>query len=239
MARGTGKQLIFEDDVDRRAFLDYMDAALARYKVELYAWCLMSNHVHLLLSAPIEDVSECMRVLLTRYARHFNERHGRVGHLYQERFKSEPVNCEAYLMTVLRYIHRNPTEAGLGDFDSYRWSSYREYFGKPVHCETAFIETLFGGQSDYVSFHEQPSQHDACLDEHWYDRTSHTISDTDALAYATDVLGGIDPADVKAFEKNRRNECLRKLREEGFSARQIERMTGISKSVVARSWVGH
>lgn len=233
-ARGTGKQLIFEDDFDRREFLSLLEKAMSDACVDLYAWCLMGNHVHLLLHAPIASVSESMRTLLGSYARFFNRRHERTGHLFQERFRSEAIEDDEYLLTVLRYIHRNPDEAGLARFDSYRWSSYKEYLGRSRYCSTSFIASLFDGPEDYRALHEMVNE-DALLPIDKGESGTRQLSDDELIKYARRLLGDIKLASIKSLERDRRNSLLRVLRNGGLSVRQIERLTGISKSVVARA----
>lgn len=111
-ARGVGRMNIFEDDDDRGEFLRLLSAALEATTVEAYAWCLMSNHVHLLLHGPLESISEAMRRTLGRYAVFFNKKHDHVGHLFQGRFFSVPVIDDPQLMELVRYIHQNPAHAG-------------------------------------------------------------------------------------------------------------------------------
>ena len=96
-----------------------------------YAYCLMSNHVHLLLRVNQEDIGSTIKHLAVMYAMYYNQKYSRSGHVFQDRFKSEPVNDMAYFVTLLRYIHQNPTKAGMvskvGDYD---WSSWKEYTGE-------------------------------------------------------------------------------------------------------------
>ena len=92
IVRGVGRQLPFEDDSDRRFFVEALSDSRASHGVEPFAWCLMANHVHLALRAPIESISTMMRSLETRYAGHFNFRHERMGTLFQGRFISVPIH---------------------------------------------------------------------------------------------------------------------------------------------------
>lgn len=102
ISRGTGRQLIFECDGDRERYLALLGRAARQRQAVLYAWCLMGNHVHVLVRAPLERLSAMMRELNSSYAIWFNAKSGRVGHLFQGRFKSEPVDSDAYLRQNLR-----------------------------------------------------------------------------------------------------------------------------------------
>lgn len=167
MTRGVGRQVIFEDDADRRFYLAVLTEELASHDGELLAWSLMDNHVHLLVRMRLEELSELMRALGSAYASFFNRRHDRVGHLFQDRFRSEPVESEAYLLTVVRYIHQNPVAAGLAPSCEYRWSSYRAYLGLPcegvpTECDTVF--SMLGGVDGFVGFHRALDDDAACID---------------------------------------------------------------------------
>lgn len=235
IARGTGKQLIFEDDQDRIKFLSFMSQACRESHVELYAWCLMGNHFHLLASAPIEDISSFIKKLCGWYARYFNDRHGRTGHLFQERFRSEPVESDEYLMTVVRYIHRNPDNSGIGRYDTYPWSSYSEYIGTERYCSTDFVLSLFGTIHVFIAMHALDVEENGCMELGCRLRPSNPMDDEAALAIARRTLGDIPVSDVKIFERGRRDALLRKLKDSGLSIRHIERITGISRSVIGRA----
>jgi len=94
----------------------------------LYAYCLMDNHVHLLLNTNHDDLAETMKSITVRYASFYNWKYNRVGHVFQDRFKSEPVENERQLLAVIRYIHNNPVKAGMVDKPAdYEWSSFSNY----------------------------------------------------------------------------------------------------------------
>ncbi len=118
------KCIIFEDDADREMPLHLPRKNAKDASVQIFVWCLMDNHHHVLAHGDMKDISSMMLKCNSRYARYFNARHGRVGHLFQERFGSEPVETEEYLLTVMRYIHQNPVKARLSTSCDYPWSSY-------------------------------------------------------------------------------------------------------------------
>ncbi len=235
VARGTGKQLIFECDEDRNKFLSFFEHALSANKTEALAWCLMGNHVHLLLQAPLEQIAECMRYLCREYALYFNERYGRSGHLFQERYLSEPVTDEVYLMLVTRYIHFNPESAGICDFDTYEWSSYQEYLGEARYCKTEPILSLFGTVEEFMAFHDSRQDIEGFLEIGNRRSITRAMPDEIAIGIAKSVLGGVKLGDIKALNRHDRNERLRDLRASGLSIRQIERLTGISKNIISRA----
>jgi REP element-mobilizing transposase RayT len=138
MARGIERRDIFADDTDRTDFLQRIGAVLKWSGATVYAWCLIPNHVHLLVRSGRLGLSAVMQGVLGGYASRFNRRHRRSGHLFQNRFKSIVVEEEAYLLELVRYIHLNPARAGLVDagsaLDSYAWSGMiRAGMGRGSH----------------------------------------------------------------------------------------------------------
>ena len=234
VARGTGRQVIFEGDADRDRFLAILDEALGAGEAELYAWCLMSNHVHLLLRAPVEVLSALMRRVLGSYALYFNAKSGRVGHLFQERFSSEPVEDDAYLLAVVRYIHRNPVKAGLSDVESWPWSSYGEYLGRKGPCSVEFPLSVFGGKDGFVAFHAAEGD-EPCLDVIEGRSATRAMPDECAADIAREVLDGEDLDGLKALEPQARDAYLARLKQAGLTIRQIERLTGVGRGTVQRA----
>ncbi len=133
MARGIDRQPIFLDDRDRDDFVRRVAALATAGKVLIYAWALVPNHVHLLVRTASLPLARVMRSLLTGYAGVFNRRHGRHGHLFQNRYKSLVCQDEPYLLELVRYIHLNPLHAGLvadlAALDHYRYSGHAIVLG--------------------------------------------------------------------------------------------------------------
>jgi REP element-mobilizing transposase RayT len=128
--RGVEQRNIYLDDLDRRHFLRLLQQAIAEYRWQLLAWVLLSNHYHLLFRTPDTNLSLGMKDLDGDYASDFNERHRRVGHLFQGRFKSHLVDSETYLLQVARYIVLNPVRARMVEAPGqWFWSSYRATAG--------------------------------------------------------------------------------------------------------------
>ena len=233
VARGSGRQLIFEDDDDRREFLATLSNVSKRFGLEVYAWCLMGNHVHLLIHADMARISPAMQVLLSSYALYYNERTGRSGHLFQERFGSEPVDTEEHLLSAMRYIHLNPEKARIEQHDRYPWSSYAEYLGEPGVCSTDFILSLFGNRREFASFHCIADEDIGFIDIAEARRSTRPLPDSEAIRIANSVLDGIRLSDIKTFERGKRNRLLNALLDHGLSIRQTERLTGIGRGAIA------
>jgi REP element-mobilizing transposase RayT len=134
ICRGNNRQAIFRDDQDRKRYLEKLSMYCQVKKIDLLAYCLMSNHVHVLLETAEGNLSKMMQALQTSYTLSFNRRHGRSGHVFEQRYKAMLVDKDNYLIQVSRYIHLNPVEAKLAERpQDYRWSSYSSYLkGKGI-----------------------------------------------------------------------------------------------------------
>ena len=129
-ARGNNGAEIFRDDYDRIYLLGLLSHAAAELDWRCFAYCLMSNHYHVLVRTPRLNLSSGMRLIQTRHARRFNSRHGRRGHLFGDRFHSRRVEEDSHLLAAASYIVLNPVRAGLVERpDDWRWSSYRATAG--------------------------------------------------------------------------------------------------------------
>ncbi len=148
-ARGNARQVIFEDDADRRRFLRLLGREVEQQGWRCYAYCLMDNHYHLVIETPEANLVAGMRRLNGAYTQGFNRRHRRVGHLFQGRYKSIVVERDAYLKELCRYVVLNPVRAGLVEaVHQWRWSSYTETaraIHRPAWLHVEEVWSLFGG----------------------------------------------------------------------------------------------
>jgi len=129
-SRGNEQKDVFKSQKDREKFLDYLASATERYGAVLHAYCLMTNHYHLLLETPDGNLSQIMRHINGAYTTYFNVKRKRAGHLFQGRYKAILVEFDEYAMELTRYIHLNPVRAGMVALpEEYLWSSYRNYIG--------------------------------------------------------------------------------------------------------------
>ena len=165
MIRGNRKQDIFLEDEDRFKFIKVLEKAKQKKEYILYAYCLMNNHVHLLIKEKDEQLSQTMKRINVSYVNYFNQKYQQIGHLFQDRFKSEPIEDENYLLAVLSYIHNNPLNAFIvKNLEEYTWSSYCLYI-KELLWENFLIErdnilSLFSPDKDkaidlFVRYHRQ------------------------------------------------------------------------------------
>lgn len=129
-SRGDRREPIYEDDVDRSAFLDILGTVVADFNWIAHAYCLMGNHYHLLVETPDANLDKGMRQLNGSYTQWSNRRHRRVGHLFQGRYKAILVDKDAYLLELCRYVVLNPVRAKAAKSSGlWRWSSYRVMMG--------------------------------------------------------------------------------------------------------------
>ena len=139
MSRGNHKHDIFLDEEDRHRYMASLLEARKEYDFNLFAYCLMTNHVHLQIQTNQTDISTIMKRINMNYAQYFNRKYDTVGHLFQGRYRSELIDTDPYNLQVSRYIHLNPVKAEMVKSpEEYPWSSYRNYLGQK---QESFIST--------------------------------------------------------------------------------------------------
>jgi putative transposase len=141
--RGRRKETVFATDHDYMAFVEILADSSALWDVRIAAFCLMPNHYHLLLQTPLANLSRCMRHIDGIYTQRANRRHRGEGQVFRGRYKSILVDAEAYLLQLVRYIHRNPVNAGLvRSLCEYRWSSHHDYVSSPARWDWLYKEFI-------------------------------------------------------------------------------------------------
>jgi putative transposase len=155
IVRGNQRQETFASDEDVKAYLDRLDRYRAKFKVRIYAYCLMPNHAHLLLETGPAPLSKFMQGLQQSYTQYYNRTHGKVGHLFQGRYQAIICDKDKYLLALVRYIHLNPVRAGLVRRpERYRYSGHGSYLvsGTAKIVETGPVLKLLGGKKNYEKF---------------------------------------------------------------------------------------
>lgn len=236
--RGINRQVIFEDDEDREQFIDCLHRYKGSCQYSIYGFCLMDNHIHLIIKENQEDIASIMKKVGIRFVAWYNRKYNRCGHLFQDRFKSEVIESDAYLLVVLRYIHQNPFKAGrVNHINDFKWSSYSEYIDVPKVVDTEFVLTLFApdreqAMKQFTQFMSEPSVDTSCME---YTQPS-ALTDPEARLAIQEYAEVQSPLELQSMDKEERDKRLRNIKEvPGISTRQIARLTGISQSVVTRA----
>ena len=231
MVRGVNRQSIFEEPADCRKFLEVVSLCKLIGRFELYAYCLMGNHAHMLIKPDErEQLDIVFRRIGARYVGWFNRKYSRVGHLFQDRYASEPVDTDEYFASCVRYILRNPVEAGMcaTPFD-YDFSSAREYAGQAVGpTDTARALDLIG-RDRFAGFVSAPNDR-----KHLDVADVFRMTDADLREVMGRATGCSDASAFQRLGEPDRDEGLRALRSAGGSIRQVSRVTGVNVGVVRR-----
>jgi REP element-mobilizing transposase RayT len=244
MLRGNERKNIFSNRRDKQCFLESVAIKLEQMDFSLYAYCLMDNHVHILLNTREKDLSSIMKGIAVRYAYFFNARYSRVGHVFQDRYKSEAVEDEPYLLAVTRYIHNNPVKAGIVDKpQQYPWSSYKNYvdFEDDKLVDTHFILRLFSDNLKIaVKNFERFSNETDCGEYLDYNDEYEIRSVNDGRIYLEKYLkekwSGRTLAE--ALAEDRRGVILDLRTNTKLSVRAIAELLGVNRNVVERTRIG-
>lgn len=228
--RGIGKQILFEDEKDRAVFLALLRKYRSEQQISVYCYCLMDNHVHLLLYDSVSRLDVFMKKTEVSYAVYYNSRYDRSGSLFQNRYKSEPVENDAYFATVFRYILKNPEKAGICPVQKYAWSSYSEYETlKSDLTDCHYAIGHFGSRQELLRFVNAESD-DNCLDI-----SPSAMTDTKAHELIRKTLSVESGTILQSYNRADRDRALRILKSLGLSARRIERLTGINRGVIQKA----
>lgn len=246
MMRGINHQNIFEEQEDYYQFLTTLDLMAQSYEPDgtpsrrnyiLYAYCLMSNHIHLLIREREDTIGIAIKRIASSYVYYYNHKYSRDGHLFRERFKSEPVNDMAYFVTLLRYIHQNPLKAGMVKaVKDYEFSSWGEYIDKnstliPL-CDTRTVLNRIPYNELDVLVNEPMSDDVACLDIE--NASTGRPSDDQVMLLIKEKTGATNSSTFQQLPDDIKRSVLIELKSRRASLRQLERLTGIGKSLIYR-----
>lgn len=251
MFRGNELRDIFMDDEDRNRFLHLLYEKAKDEDFTLYAYCLMSNHVHILLSGEHEALGRLVKRINTSFVYYFNKKHDRVGHLFHDRYKSQPIETDTHLLAAVRYIHNNPVKAGLcKEPCDYKWSSYRSYANYPqvesICLDPSYIIKMFSvdlnkGKKLFLEFsREIESDNIDFVDviEEETKKNKEINSEAAAREFVVRFLNmkGVkcEQLGLKGYE-GIRHELILELRERSnLSIRQIASILGIGRGIIQR-----
>lgn len=233
MLRGVNRDALFLEDEDRQRFLYALATTKQLSGCSVLAYCLMPNHVHLVLRTGVEPIGLVVKRLGIRYAGWFNRKYGRVGHLFQDRFRSQPVEDDAYVITLLRYVWRNPVQAGLAmRADEYPWSSYDPPGWASRMVDAGELAALLpqGALDDVRRSVLQP-----VADDESRGRSTPRHTDSEAAELLRQACGAESPDDFGVLPPTTRRRVIGELRTRSISYAQIATATGLSESAVRRT----
>ncbi len=229
--RGTNQQVIFEDEEDYLKFIETLEKYKAVSEYKVFAYCLMSNHIHILIKVGKEDLDLIMKRIAGSYVYWYNWKYYRRGHLFQDRFKSEPIEDDSYFLTVLRYIHQNPVKAGIvKSIDQYKYSSYNDYIEKANSIIDAEFALSLIGKESFAEFNNEPNN-DVCIE---IEERNFRLSDADAKKIINKISKCDNATEFQKLKLEKQVKYIGEFLEQGLSIRQINRLTGISKGLVEK-----
>jgi REP element-mobilizing transposase RayT len=235
--RSVNQHIIFEEDSDYQKFLFTLSDCKKKYDIQIYAYCLMDNHIHLLISASQEQLPSFFQSLGTKFVRWYNNKYSRTGHLFQDRFYSVAIENDSAFLSALVYIHNNPVKANISRYPSeYRWSSFNAYYGaKNPLIDVDFAYSVAGTKESLLHFFAKDynaSDNEIFIDDHR--EPTHFYTDEKALCIFKSLTALSSTSDVISLNKPKRNEYVRILREKGLTVKQVARLMDISETTVKR-----
>ena len=227
--RGVNQQNIFEEASDFEKLKEIIEIVKQDLQFEIYAYCFMSNHVHIVLKEKnCGDISLIMKRILTKYARWYNTKYGRSGALIANRYKSVPVEIDEYFLNLIRYIHQNPIKAGIVDkIENYPYSSFIEYINKANLADTNFLLEMISIE-EFVEYHKELENMKFRVTD------SKRKTDEDVLMFIKKNYSIDNPKNISKLPKLERNTILFELKKE-FSVRHLQRITGVSRGVITNA----
>ena len=225
--RGNNKQWIFEDSDDYGKFLTVLRKYQPICDFKLIAYCLMSNHIHLLIKTGEMPMSRIFQRIIPSFVYWYNKKYERVGNLFQARFLSSPVNNSSQLLTVVRYIHQNPVKAAICNHPGqYQYSSYVNYFSNDL-IDSSFVRSIVS--DDFFYSFNCAENDDQCLD---IESERPRMKDERASMIMQRLSGCNSVAEFQKLDVSVRNDVLFDMWIAGISVKQANRITGISYGVI-------
>ena len=235
--RSVNQHIIFEEDSDYRQFIYFMSVCKQKYEAAIYAYCLMDNHIHILLKIHPDKLSTFFQSLETRFVRWYNNKYLRSGHLFQDRFHSTPIECNEAFLSALVYIHNNPVKANVCRYSSeYRWSSHGAYYGNnDFLVEPSLAYSIAGTRYALLQYFAKKTNrfdHDTFTNDHMHSK--YFLTDEKALEVFKSVTKMSSTSEAACIPKTKRNEFIRTLKNSGLTTKQVARLIDVSESTVKR-----
>ena len=212
--RSVNQHIIFEDDSDYQKFLLILSDCKTKFNIDIFAYCLMDNHIHLQLSADTKTLSSFFQSIGSRFVRWYNSKYDRSGHLFQERYYSKAIETTSQYIATLIYIHNNPVNANICQHPSeYYWSSYNAFYGQKDSLVNISHSYDIAGSRESL-LHIFSSKIDTNGDNYFTDdhrKTNHFYTDEQALEIFKSTTNLTSSATVSMLTKPIRNEYIQIL----------------------------
>lgn len=222
--------IIFEKDHDYKVFLNMLSNKCKKFEIEIIAYTLMPNHFHIVLLDNKKSLSKFMKSLSICYVRYFNFSYNRTGTLFEGRFQSRCINNHEYLMTVIRYVLRNPEIADICNLEKYEYSSYKEFLqiSNNNYCNMKILSKIFPDKKTYRTY----------ISCNKYDIKSQEIEGknhynlNETIKISNQILFPHNCTTIQSFNIKKRNKLINKLLINNISVNDISKITGISKNII-------
>ena len=239
--KGIDDQTIFYDDQDRKFFLKQIPITQNNFNYIVYAYCLMVNHIHLVIKCQDVFLASAMKSLLVRYVHYFNQKYKRKGPLMQNRYKSKNVENEKYFLDLCKYVHRNPEKAGIALTQDYEWSSYKEYVGKAkIINKNALLYYLNNDVKQFIKYTLNKNNSEELNSYMEYEMIEKLI-DEHLIQYITKKFDIDKVENIPNYFKSKTEEELKHILKEianikGTNITQVARITRLGRRRIEKVW---
>ncbi len=236
--RGNDKQDVFYDDQDKYVFLDKIKESKKRFDYKVYSYCLMNNHIHLVIRVKDELLSKSMHNLGTRYSMYFNKKMDRRGHLFENRYLSKKVENITYFLNLCKYVHRNPENANIEKTTNYKWSSFQEYIKRTDRIiDSKVLLYYFNNDIEELKKYTLKDDKKEIINNFADLELIKKLDEEDVINIIKEKFNLEKASDVSLLEQDKMSKVIRELKEiEGTSLSQIARITKVSRYKIKRIW---
>lgn len=237
MLRGINRQDIFLDGQDYYKFIKEMKKTKEKYHYQIYAYVLMPNHVHIELKDDKNEIAKIMHRISVSYSIYFNKKYERVGHVFQDRYQSKPIENTQYLLNLMRYIHQNPQKANISKTEEYKWSSYKEYIYNNGITNTELILEHFDKDRNnalekFKDYNQKILNLKADKEILEYE-ISLKLTDEQLICILKEKIGEQNIQNIQHYNKPQRDKILKQIGKiKGVTKTQIARVLGINRKLI-------
>ena len=235
--RGNDKQDIFFDDQDRYVFLDRIKETQKKFKYEIFSYCLMNNHVHMVIKVTDNLLSKSMHNLGVRYSMYFNKKMNRRGHLFENRYLSKKVEDLDYFLNVCKYVHRNPENAKIEKTEDYKWSSFQDYVRnkRKIVNKNVLLHYYNDDLDEFKKFTLEDNKNN--IDKFAEYEIINKLGEEELIEIIKEKFEVKNASDLSLINKFERERIIKELANiNGTNVNQIARVTKISRYEIKKNW---